>query len=62
MKARLNLIFPYLCALLVVGLLAWRNGGFSISPAHALPDFSAYVDPVCRMEVGTGIEMSLCLS
>ena len=53
MKARLALAFPTLCALLVIGAVVWQSGWIGTRPAQA--GFSAYLDPVCHMEVGTGI-------
>ena len=50
MKARFSLIFPYLCAFLVIGVIVWRGGQNTSSP------LAVHTDPVCRMEVGEGIK------
>jgi polyferredoxin/YHS domain-containing protein len=67
MKARLALLFPYLCALLVVGLLLWDHGKSDLTTAETerlLPEMpvaenGAHFDPVCLMEVGEQIELQL---
>ncbi|MBT5828991.1 MAG: YHS domain-containing protein, partial [Candidatus Latescibacteria bacterium] len=43
MKGRVALFFPYVCALLVIATLVWRNWDTS---------FVVHKDPVCHMEVG----------
>ena len=46
MKMRVALLFPYVCAALVLGVLVWRNGGVPTA---------MHIDPVCHMEVGEGM-------
>ncbi len=50
MKARFSLLFPYLCAFLVIAVIAWRGGQNSSSP------LATHTDPVCHMEVGEGLK------
>ncbi|MFT5366463.1 MAG: polyferredoxin/YHS domain-containing protein [Candidatus Latescibacterota bacterium] len=46
MKGRVALFFPYVCALLVIATLVWRNWDTS---------FAVHKDPVCNMEVGENL-------
>ena len=65
MKERFALAFPYLCALLVVGVIVWDHFGSDVASEEGLLDVAqmpaastgAHVDPVCRMEVGQQIEL-----
>ena len=50
MKQRLALIFPYLCALIVVISLVWKNWDLPLA---------VHKDPVCHMEVGETIACTL---
>jgi len=43
MKGRVALYFPYVCALLVMATLVWRNWDTS---------FVVHKDPICHMDVG----------
>ncbi len=55
MAKRLALVFPFFCLVLAGGVLLWQSGYLDLPSAGALT--AARVDPVCHMEVGTGLAL-----